>query len=397
MRSRSYRTHKLRRVLLTLEFMPSHGGVERLLHERARQFQPEALTVIAPWLKGAEAFDAEQPYRIARVRSRLLSVPFARRAVQTLYPIYRFFSLNRKERFELVECGQAFPFTLFAYLQHKLTGIPYMVWIHGNDLLAVKRIPIVCGLLRRALLSASCVIVISNFVANLVREVGVEEARIQLLHPAIDVERFLKGDGSRQLRRRLSLEGKRVILTVGRLVERKGADQVIRSLPELVQKYPDLVYVVVGSGPEEPALKLLARELHVEPHVVFAGSVSHEELPAYFQMASVFTMPSRFIAKKATVEGFGLVFLEAGAAGLPVVAGRAGGVTDVVRDMETGLLVDPESVPEITRALDRILSDEKLAKSLGEKGRSLARHKPQWEKLEIPDVGQNFFKEGRCS
>jgi phosphatidylinositol alpha-1,6-mannosyltransferase len=169
-----------------------------------------------------------------------------------------------------------------------------------------------------------------------------------------------------------------VLLTIGRLVERKGVDLVIEALPPLLADHPDLAYLVVGSGPREAALRRRARELGLGDRVVFAGAVPDAELPRIYNLARVFVMPSRFIRRKATIEGFGLVYLEAGASGLPVIAGTAGGATDVVRDGENGLLVDPESPAAIGAAIRRLLEHPEEARRMGERGRALALEPPNW-------------------
>lgn len=361
-----------RRALVTLEFMPAHGGIERALHERARGVVPETLTVFAPWSAGAEAFDALQPFAIRRSRSRLFAVPLLGAALQALLPWIAFLREHRRRPFAELECGQAFPYPVLALLGRGVRGLPRLAWVHGNDLLAIARLPLLGPLLARSLREADRVVVLSSYVGDLVAGAGVDPVRIRRLRHSIDAGRFGPADPDPDLVRRYGLAGKTVLLTIGRLVERKGVDLVIEALPPLAETHPDLVYLVAGSGPREAALRRRARQLGLEGRVVFAGAIPDEELPRLYNLARVFVMVSRFIRSKATIEGFGLVYLEAGASGLPVVAGNSGGVADVVRDGENGLLVDPESPAAIAAAIRRLLENPDEARRMGERGRALA-------------------------
>ncbi|HEY5997718.1 MAG TPA: glycosyltransferase family 4 protein [bacterium] len=372
-----------RRALLTLEFMPAHGGIERVLHERARRAAPERLTVFAPWTEGAEEFDARQPFAVRRSRSALFGIPLVGAALKALAPWRAFLREHRREPFAQLECGQAFPYPVLASLCPHARTLPRLVWVHGNDLLKIARLPVVGPLLRRSLRGSDRVIVLSSAVRELVAGAGVDPARIRTVRHTIDARRFGPAAPDPELVRRHGLAGRRPILTVGRLVERKGVDRVIEALPGLAAAHPDLVYLVAGSGPQEAALRALARKLGVEDRVRFIGAVADADLPRVYNLATVFVMPSRFISRKATIEGFGLVYLEAGASGLPIVAGRSGGVTDVVRHAENGLLVDPDSPAQIAEAVGFLLEHPEEARRMGERGRAQALEPANWEVLSL--------------
>jgi len=179
------------------------------------------------------------------------------------------------------------------------------------------------------------------------------------------------------------LQEKNVVLTIARLVERKGIDVVIKAMPMVLEAIPNVVYLVIGLGPYKGKLERLARDLGLEGRVIFVGHVSDEELPLYYCACDVFVLVSRTLTDKGEMEGFGIVYLEAGACGKPVVAGRGGGVEEAVEDGVTGLLVDPLDVGEIAEAIVRILKDKELAKRLGENGRKKAMKQPDWSALKI--------------
>jgi phosphatidyl-myo-inositol dimannoside synthase len=157
------------------------------------------------------------------------------------------------------------------------------------------------------------------------------------------------------------------VLTVGRLVERKGHDTMLRALPRVIRQVPNVVYLIVGSGPYESRLRSLARELELEDNVVFCGHVPDDELVAYYHACDVFAMISRELP--GDTEGFGIVFMEAAACAKPTVGGRSGGVPDAIVDGETGFLVAPTAPEQVADAIVRIGRDRSLARRLGEMGR----------------------------
>jgi phosphatidylinositol alpha-1,6-mannosyltransferase len=188
----------------------------------------------------------------------------------------------------------------------------------------------------------------------------------------VDGERFRPDVNPRLIRDRYGLDGARVLLTVGRLVERKGHDVVIRALRRVSEAIGPVRYLIAGSGSEERRLRALAADLGCADEVIFIGHVSDEDLPPLYAACDVFVMPSRALQERDGIEGFGIVFLEAGASGKPVIGGRSGGITDAVLDGTTGVLVNPQDVEEIAEALIRLLRDREDAARMGEEGRRRA-------------------------
>ena len=174
------------------------------------------------------------------------------------------------------------------------------------------------------------------------------------------------------------LSGKRILLSVARLVERKGIDKVLESLPRLYEKFKDIMYVIVGDGPDINRLAKIVDDLKIHNLVRFVGSVSEEDKSKFYAIAEVLALPSRQIG--SDVEGFGMAYLEANLFGLPVVGGRSGGVPEAVIDKQTGLLVNPEDANDIYQAICDLMTDRGWAKILGEKGRARAENDFQWRK-----------------
>lgn len=162
------------------------------------------------------------------------------------------------------------------------------------------------------------------------------------------------------------------LLSVGRLVARKNHGAVLSVLPSLIKDYPDLHYTIVGDGSERAAIRAQITELHVQDHVTLITDVSDQQRDEQYESADIFVLPT--YSKDKDVEGFGMVFLEAARFGLPVVAGKGGGVEEAVRDEETGVLVDPDDVKELERALRDLLENPKKAREMGERGRMRVEH-----------------------
>ena len=251
-----------------------------------------------------------------------------------------------------------------------LFGVPYGLAAYGyeawNPLSPLRR---------QALQHADFVTSISEFTTKMLREEhDVPETRIHLLRPVVDSASLRNGNVSAGNAVSRRLEGKRVILTVARLDSReryKGHDTVIRALPAVQARMPDVTYVVVGEGDDRQRLEQLARETGVADAVIFTGWVDGETLSACYQACDVFVMPSRLERRNGMWfgEGFGIVYLEAAAFGKPCIAGKYGATAEAVLDGVSGLLVDPNNVDEVARSLIALLSNPDLAQRMGEAGR----------------------------
>jgi phosphatidylinositol alpha-1,6-mannosyltransferase len=206
-------------------------------------------------------------------------------------------------------------------------------------------------------------------------------ARLAQLPSGVDSVVFRPGAGGDDIRKRHGLQDRPVVVCVSRLVPRKGQDVLIRAMPALRRRFADLALLLVGGGPYRDTLARLAREHDVERDVVLTGSVPWEELPAHYDAGDVFSMPCRTRRRGLEVEGLGIVYLEANATGLPVVAGNSGGSPDAVREGETGYVVDGTDVAGVTRALVPLLEDEGLRRRIGAAGRAWVEQRWRWDVL----------------
>ena len=373
----------VRRLLITLGFPPDVGGIQRYLYHRCLAWDGESITVLAPEVRGWQNFDQQQPFEIWRWKPLLHRLTGLKRLPQVFFPLAQAMILYQRGGFNYIELGQALPFGLIALLFHYAFRVPYLVWAYGNDILRPQRYPFLRRVLRLILSNADTIVAISQNIKREIVRLGLRPEKVIVIYPSVNSQWCHPQIDSSAVVARHRLQGKRVILTVARLVERKGIDMVIRAMPKVLEAIPDAVYLVIGTGPCRGKLERLVEELGSEERVIFGGYVPDDEMPPYYGACDVFVLVSHTLADKGEVEGFGIVYLEAGACGKPVVAGRGGGVEEAVENGVTGLLVDPLDVDEIADAIVRILKDEELARRLGENGRKKAMKQPDWNLLKM--------------
>lgn len=373
----------MRHLLITLGFPPDIGGMQQFLYARCQSSDAGEVVVLAPDSPGSASFDTEQSFDIYRWNNICGNIPGVKRLFQVLLSAYRSWRIYRSQGFDVIECGQALPCGLVALVFERILGIPYIVWAHGNDIMKPQRWLITRWLLINVLRGAQLIIANSHNTADQVRKFGVKSDNITVIHPPVDHQRFHLDVDANPVLREYGLRGHKVILTVARLFPRKGIDTVIRALPHVKEEILDVVYLVVGEGPDRQRLERLVGTLGLGDHVVFAGSVSDAELPAFYAACDVFVMLSRTIETDGEIEGFGIVYLEAGACGKPVIGGASGGVQEAIEDGVTGLIVDPQNPSATARAIVRLLRDESLARTLGRHGRRRACQPADWTPLKV--------------
>ncbi len=350
----------MRIALVSQDYPPETGGIQSYAFELASQFAKQhRVTVIAPSQRGSRAFDAGREYETRRYPigntslfglTTPLSVPYwtkRRRADVAFHAQYATALGSLVAR-------------RFGLLRH------YYIAAHAREILRDNLGSVSRVARRRALMGASGVFAVSRYTAELVHRCGVPRDRIHVVHNGVDLSFFYPRDPE-IARERLGLRGKRIVLTTGRLIRRKGIDTTIDAFRRIEARYPDLVYVVVGNGPYREALEDRAGELINAGRILFTGRVLREELPEYYSMADFFLMPSRE-EKRGCVEGFGLVFLEANACGTPVIGSSSGGIPDAVEHGTSGLLVPSGDVGALETAMTELLDDHDKRRRLGQWG-----------------------------
>jgi len=371
----------MRLLVLTELFLPTKGGTAVWAAEVYRRLGGKELHIVTADVPGAGEIDSVHPNTIHRLR--LERVEWLRPESLLMYwrLLLRSLGLALTHRFEAVHAFRALPEGLVAWFVARITFRPLIIYAHGEELTTWGK-----GGKYRAMLfalqHADRVIANSEYTSEQLRSAGVAGERILIIHPGVDTDRFRPGLPCDDLRNRVGAgHGAKLIVSVGRLSRRKGFDQVIAALPQLVASGIDAHYVVIGSGEDEIHLQELATSKGIRSRVHLLGHVPMDELPRWYNAADVFAMPNRDI--DGDTEGFGMVFVEAAACGRPVLAGIAGGTAAAVENGVTGLRVDGTSVDDVAQGLTNMLSDEQFAALLGSNGLARVRRAYSWEMVAL--------------
>ena len=367
-------------ILLALDYPPQLGGIQRYCFELARALHDRGvkLLVVASRQEGAEALDAAQPFPTVRIPS----VSKTADAMSLVSAVEQVLAEDRLgEPVEAILCGKWSPEGIGALLLKRRTGLPYVLIGHGRETTLTGGNLMKWILQRSVVRGAAGGATNSHYTSGQFARRGLPDERRRVIYAGVQPEDFVpRPEQVEALRARLGLGAEKIVLTVSRLVSRKGQDQVLRALPAVKAEIGAVRYLIAGSGPEEERLRQLTQELKLEPEVLFLPEVSHEELPALYALADVFLMPSRDLPGEP-IEGFGLVYLGAQLCGTPVIGGRTGGTSDAIVDGETGLLVNPEQPAEIASALVRLLQDPELGQRLAAAGAERSRQDFTWDRV----------------
>jgi phosphatidylinositol alpha-1,6-mannosyltransferase len=360
-----------RTLLVTNDFPPRPGGIQQFVHNLAVRQPAGSVLVYASTWKGAEKFDADQPFEVVREDTGvLLPTPrVARRAAE----------LARAHECDTVWFGAAAPLGLLADGLRRYSGVRRAVALtHGHEV-GWAALPGARQVLRRIARGNDVITYLGEYTRLRLQRALHGLTDLQRLAPGVDVDAYHPGVDGAPVRARHGLTGRPVIVCVSRLVPRKGQDTLIRALPAVRRRVPGAALLVVGGGPYRPTLERLAREQGVEADVVFTGSVPWEELPAHYAAGDVYAMPCRTRNRGLDVEGLGIVYLEASATGLPVIAGDSGGAPDAVREGETGYVVAGRDVTTLGNRLVDLLADPVRARAMGAAGRAWVEREWRWE------------------
>ncbi|RSS45386.1 glycosyltransferase family 4 protein [Streptomyces sp. WAC08241] len=368
-------------LIVTNDFPPRPGGIQAFLHNMALRLDPERVVVYAStWKRGREgaeataAFDAEQPFTVVRDRTTML-LPTPRVTARAT-------ALLREHDCASVWFGAAAPLGLMAPALRRAGARRLVATTHGHEA-GWAQLPAARQLLRRIGEGTDTITYLGEYTRSRIASALTPAAadRMVQLPPGVDEKTFHPGSGGDAVRARLGLSDRPVVVCVSRLVPRKGQDTLIRALPGILRRVPDAVLLIVGGGPYEKDLRRLAAETGVAGSVRFTGAVPWAELPAHYGAGDVFAMPCRTRRGGLDVEGLGIVYLEASATGLPVVAGDSGGAPDAVLDGETGWVVRGESPEETADRVATLLLDPELRARMGERGRAWVEEKWRWDLL----------------
>ena len=356
-------------VFATAWFPPAISGEANILRNLSGYYSPEKLVFIAESRPGSREFDSTYPCKVYRLKYYFKSEKLFWRVIRLLEISW----LIRKEAPNVILVGNgSIAFILRNALRILHKNIPYVILIHGTELLGLRSNtePI------KPYLKSSMIIANSDYTKSLAIQLGIPSFHVKVIRPGCDPNVFKPGLDVSGLRRKLGLDRRKIILTVGGLVERKGQDMVLRALKQVKAHIPNVHYLIAGTGVYLEELKKISTELGLGSYVAFLGYVADEDLPCLYNLCDIFIMPSR--EALGTVEGLGMVFIEAAACGKPCIAAKSGGMAEAVIDGKTGTLADPYDVDDIVKCILDILADEKKAKLFGLQGREMVEKEFAW-------------------
>ncbi len=370
-----------KRLLFSPGFPPSIGGQQNYIYARCRAY-PENLDVIAAYFDGWEAFDKAQNFRVHR-----FSYPWQRPHFEPLRRVVQIYRSTKVLRpflssgiYDVVEVSTVFPGVIAALLSPGRKHFKLLSYALGDDVLRPLMTPYAAPFFKYALKRVDMFVAISNYTKSLLVKAGVPSEKIVVIYPPVDHERFSRRGDPSKIKSSLPPHDF-LLLSVTRLVKKKGVDTVISLLPSLKKRFPGLLYVVGGDGEDRERLEALTYQFGVEDSVIFLGRVPSDILIDLYAAADLFVLPTREDARTGSVEGFGIVFLEAGSQEVPVIGPNRGGSADAIIHGRTGYLVDPYDPADIERRIVELLHRPDLRARFGKAGRERALRPTDWSPI----------------
>lgn len=369
----------MRLLLVTQDFPPNTGGIETYCFELAKRFvkSTEHFAVLAPSHREAKLIDQNLPYPVYRI-------PVKNSLLPLMVPIPEmYFSVI--EKFDTVLHAQWQ--TVGASVLSKKVGYPKHIYVaaHARELLISPfyadggRTSRKLHSWRKKLLSkVDGFFPVSQYTASILLEDGIPAGKIHIVGNGTDPEVF-KPQNTSLLAKELNLGEKKVILTICRLVPRKGIDLVLHALKKVIEHRKDVVYLIGGTGPDEERLKSLVFEFNLGQYVKFLGRIPDDKMASYYSISDVFVMPAS--NEPPDVEGFGIVFLEANACGTAVIGSKTGGIPDAVIHGETGFLIEEQNLGQLVDYLTKLLNNKELAGKMGWQGRKRILNEATWDSV----------------
>ena len=369
-------------LVVTNDFGPRSGGIETFIHgllaQASKNQQRNFVVLTSRQTPQSEVTKFDQKMwdenRIKVIRDTAKVLLPTRRLANKATELFKVHNC------ENVIFGASAPLGLLAKSLRRAGAKHIVALTHGHEVWWA-RMPLFSALLRRIGAQADQMTYLGEFTRGAVANALLREDHSKLVHlpPGVDLTRFIPAAKSLELQKKWGVEGAPVIVSIGRLVPRKGSDQLIIAMPEVLRNFPKSKLLLVGSGNYQKRLEKLVRNLKVQDSVIFTGRVAHELLPAYYRLGDIFAAPCRSRYGGLEVEGLGIVYLEASACGVPVIAGKSGGAPDAVLDGKTGILVNGRDHLEVSGALIKLLADEKLRAQMGTAGRVWMEQLWSWE------------------
>lgn len=361
-------------LFITNDFPPRPGGIQTFVYEIVRRFEPSQVSVLTSSWAGDAQFDALHDFEVVRAKT------------QMLLPTKKTFALAKeiieRNQIEQVIFGASAPLGLLAGPLRKLGIKKIVAFTHGHEVGWAKT-PVTKQLLRKISNEVDVLTYLTEYTKNQILK-GLPKSAAAKMHqllPAVDSQQFntLNRDRGNELRTQIGFADRPVIVSVSRLMARKGHDQLIKTLPKVQEQIPGAALVIVGEGPYRNKLEKLVSQLSLERDVHFTGKVPFADLPKWYAVGDIFAMPCRTRSAGWDVEGLGIVYLEASATGLPVIAGDSGGAPEAVESDQSGYVVSGTNQDELVNRIVQLLADAQLRDQMGQFGRNWVQTNWTWE------------------
>ena len=361
-------------LLVTNDLGPRAGGIETFILGLLDQLDGSQIVIYTAAQKDSAKFDSTLVARTGVViirdkNSILLPTPFVNRRIRTVM---------RQHQCEVIWFGAAMPLAWMARLLKRAGAKQIVAITHGHEVWWAK-LPIFRQIFSHATKSISTLTYLGEFTRQAMTPVVSQRCQMVQIAPGISIEHFTPGEKSESLVNELRLQGKQVLISVGRLVHRKGQDKLLEALPQVLLRHPDVVLLFVGVGPRKKKLDQLVRKHDLADYVRFVGRVQYDRLPEYFRLGDLFVMPSRSRLAGLEVEGLGIVYLEASATGIAVLAGESGGAPDAVLPGKTGEIVDGTDPAKIAEKIIELLDHPSRLIAMGMAGRAWTEERWSWQ------------------
>lgn len=362
-------------LIITLEYPPAIGGIATYVHDLANALDPKKTVVLAPPHPKQKEWDKHQSYII--IRKRFFAPAFVWPRWLSLLRVVK--RIVKEEKIELMMIHHALPIG-YAGIRMKRKKIPFLLFSHGTDLVAGTATPWKKRMTTRVSEAAEQIIFNSESLRRrFLRILPEYEDKSLVVYPCPEPD-FLtppKPEEIDQLKSMLALEGKQTILSVSRIAEGKGFPHLARMMPDILKRAPHLVWLIIGDGSKKDMLLQMIQKNNLQNVVRFIGEVPHAEIKKYYYLANLFVLLTH--PDEGREEGLGLVFLEAAAAGLPVLAGQSGGVEEAVLDGKTGLVVDVhKEIREIPDTIAALLQNKEKSREFGKNAKERIQKDFQW-------------------
>ena len=363
-------------LLITHDFSPLRGGVARYLDGLYKRYDASKLVLLLD--KKLDTKEAKQLW----YHKKKVSVHYTNFFVPWLYPRWiplfiRVYKLVKKEHIEEVHVSHVLPLGTICMLLFRMLHIPYRIYFHGQDILIANNKRFKRIMLEHVLRNADSLVANSKFTQKQVRTASPVNKKVIVWYPRVSKSTSARKAAVESFKDQYALHGKFVFLTVARLVKRKGVDLALGAIAEAVKSVPNIVYVVVGDGQEARNLYKQAHDLKLENNIRFVGAVSDEDLLTWYSLAGAFIMTTH--AHGTDVEGFGMVYQEAGSHSLPSIATNCGGVKESVEHTKTGIVLPKENKAAITETIVYFAKNPKYVEKLGKAAKQRFKDFFSWE------------------